>query len=147
MLNIFRNKPTRYLIKQSLRIKLGFPIFVKSLPEKCKEIEIKMAIIAPQEDILEPFLRWVLSSQEENSSGENMTSFWPLYWSLWSNITSWILRDLWIRYSRVVGACVTTTAKVAKVLGSIPASSDTVESEGRQMQQCWIKIQAKKALE
>ncbi len=29
-------------------------------------------------------------------------------------------------------------AKVATVLGSIPASSDTVESEGRQMQQCWI---------
>jgi hypothetical protein len=29
----------------------------------------------------------------------------------------------------------TATAKVAKVLGSIPASSDTVESEGRQMKQ------------
>jgi hypothetical protein len=27
-------------------------------------------------------------------------------------------------------------AKVASVLGSIPASSDTVESEGRQMKQC-----------
>ncbi len=27
-------------------------------------------------------------------------------------------------------------AKVATVLGSIPASSDTVESEGRQMKQC-----------
>ncbi len=25
------------------------------------------------------------------------------------------------------------------VMGSIPASSDTVESEGRQMKQCWIK--------
>jgi hypothetical protein len=29
-------------------------------------------------------------------------------------------------------------AKVATVLGSFPASSDTVESEGRQMKQCWI---------
>jgi hypothetical protein len=28
--------------------------------------------------------------------------------------------------------------KAATVLGSIPASSDTVESEGRQMKQCWI---------
>ncbi len=31
----------------------------------------------------------------------------------------------------------TANAKVATVLGSIPASSDTVESEGRQMKQCW----------
>jgi hypothetical protein len=32
------------------------------------------------------------------------------------------------------------SAKVATVLvGSIPASSDTVESEGRQMKQCRIK--------
>ncbi len=30
----------------------------------------------------------------------------------------------------------TANAKVAKVLGSIPASSDTVESKGRRMQQC-----------
>ncbi len=29
-------------------------------------------------------------------------------------------------------------AKVTTVLGSIPASSDTGESEGRQMKQCWI---------
>jgi hypothetical protein len=28
--------------------------------------------------------------------------------------------------------------EVATVLGSIPASSDTVESEGRQIKQCWI---------
>ncbi len=33
----------------------------------------------------------------------------------------------------------TANAKVAFVLGSIPASSDTVESEGWQMNQCWIK--------
>ncbi len=30
-------------------------------------------------------------------------------------------------------------AKGATVLGSIPESSDTVESEGRKMKQCWIK--------
>ncbi len=30
----------------------------------------------------------------------------------------------------------TANAKVATVLGSIPASSDTVESERRQMKQC-----------
>ncbi len=37
-------------------------------------------------------------------------------------------------------------AKVATLLGSIPASSDTVESEGRQMKQCsvtYIKIKIK----
>jgi hypothetical protein len=32
----------------------------------------------------------------------------------------------------------TANAKVATVLGSIPASSDTVESDGRQMKQGWI---------
>jgi hypothetical protein len=38
-----------------------------------------------------------------------------------------------MRSSRVVGA---VNAKVATVLGSIPTSSDTVESEGRRMNQC-----------
>ncbi len=33
----------------------------------------------------------------------------------------------------------TANAKVATVLGSIPASSDTGDSEGRQMKQCWTK--------
>ncbi len=33
----------------------------------------------------------------------------------------------------------TANAQVATVLGSIPASSDTLESKGRQMKQCWIK--------
>ncbi len=31
----------------------------------------------------------------------------------------------------------TANTKIATVLGSIPASSDTVESEERQMKQCW----------
>ncbi len=34
--------------------------------------------------------------------------------------------------------CLTVNAVVAIVLGSIPASADTVESEGRQMKQRWI---------
>ncbi len=33
----------------------------------------------------------------------------------------------------------TVNVKFATVLVSIPASSDTVESEGQQMKQCWIK--------
>ncbi len=33
----------------------------------------------------------------------------------------------------------TANATVATVLGSIPAASDTVEFEGRQMKQCWIQ--------
>ncbi len=46
---------------------------------------------------------------------------------------------MWIRSSQVFRAsgCI-VYAKVATVLGAIPASSDTVESEGRQMKQCWI---------
>jgi hypothetical protein len=35
--------------------------------------------------------------------------------------------------------CLTANAEVATVLGSISASSDTVESEGRRMKQCWIQ--------
>jgi hypothetical protein len=37
-------------------------------------------------------------------------------------------------------------AKVATVLGSIPASSDTVESEGRHMKQSWIVYIKKKKI-
>ncbi len=43
-----------------------------------------------------------------------------------------------MRFNRVVRAS-DSKAEVAIVLGSIPASSDTVESEGRQMKQCWIQ--------
>jgi len=38
----------------------------------------------------------------------------------------------------------TANAPVATVLGSIPASVGTVESEGRQMKQCWILYEQKK---
>jgi hypothetical protein len=41
----------------------------------------------------------------------------------------------------------TANAEGATVLGSIPASSDAVESKGRQMKQCWIQnVEEKKAL-
>ncbi len=76
---------------------------------------------------------------------------------LW--MSGWDLAELWMRSIRVVDeiypSCawdlakygwdlvewlerLTANAAVATVLGSIPASSDTVESEGRQMKQCWI---------
>ncbi len=53
------------------------------------------------------------------------------------------LAELWMRSSRAVDEMsrverLAVNANVATVLGSIPASSDTVESEGRQMNQCWI---------
>jgi hypothetical protein len=38
----------------------------------------------------------------------------------------------------------TANTEVATVLGSIPASSDTKESEGRQMKQCLIKYRTKR---
>ncbi len=43
-----------------------------------------------------------------------------------------------MRFSRVARTSYSQCRMVATVLGSIPASSDTVESEGRQMKQCWI---------
>ncbi len=44
----------------------------------------------------------------------------------------------WMRSSRVVRERLAVNAKVATVMGSIPASPDTVESEGQQMKQCWV---------
>jgi hypothetical protein len=45
--------------------------------------------------------------------------------------------ELKMIFSRVVREHLTVNAQVATVVGSIPASSDTVESEGRQTKQCW----------
>jgi hypothetical protein len=39
--------------------------------------------------------------------------------------------------------CLTANAEVPTVPGSIPASSDTVESEGQQMKHCGIKCAEK----
>jgi hypothetical protein len=45
-------------------------------------------------------------------------------------------RVLWMRSSRERLAANAKIATVAKVWGSIPASSDTVKSEGRQTKKC-----------
>ncbi len=50
----------------------------------------------------------------------------------------------WWRRSSLVVRASGCQAEVPTVLGSIPASSDTVESEGRQMKQCWIQYIEKK---
>ncbi len=42
---------------------------------------------------------------------------------------------MWMRFSRLVIERLALIVKVATVMGSIPASSDTVESEGRQVKQ------------
>jgi hypothetical protein len=62
-----------------------------------------------------------------------MHFLWQAVVSLYSSIHQFCGWDLaeWLEHLAV-------NANVAKVLGSIPASSDTVESEGRQMMQCWI---------
>jgi hypothetical protein len=53
---------------------------------------------------------------------------------IYPNFSLYVLN---MRSSRMVRAQrLAVDAKVATVLGSIPASSDTVESEGRQMKQC-----------
>ena len=46
------------------------------------------------------------------------------------------MASLSMRLNREVLEHLAIKAKVAKFLGSIPASSDTVESEWRQMKQC-----------
>ncbi len=56
---------------------------------------------------------------------------------LWSMVTLHTYVDE--IYSRVVRARLAAIVEVATVLGSNQASSDTVEPEGRQMKQCWIK--------
>ncbi len=54
------------------------------------------------------------------------------------NSSMWMSTSLWIKSSRVVRASDSQSRIVTTVLGSITASSDTVESEGRQTKQCWI---------
>jgi hypothetical protein len=50
----------------------------------------------------------------------------------------WDLAEFWGWDLAVWLERLTANAVVATVLGSIPASSDTVKSKGRQMKQCWI---------
>ncbi len=64
----------------------------------------------------------------------------PKVW-LSCNLPQWLqirgyyllISSTMLRSSRVVRASLTASAGVASVMGSIPASSDIVESEGRQM--------------
>ncbi len=64
-------------------------------------------------------------------------SLWTIFSELQVFFHGWDLAecgwDLAERLERL-----TVNAVVATVLGSIPASSDTMESEGRQMKRCWI---------
>ncbi len=56
-------------------------------------------------------------------------------------VRCWVLIELSVWNFNDLAKCwerLAVNAKVATVLGSIPASSDTVESEGWQMKQCWI---------
>jgi hypothetical protein len=67
-----------------------------------------------------------------------------LHYSLQESLgwVEWVGWDGWDRMRWDVAEWLdrlTDNAKIATVLGSIPASSDTVESEGQQMKQCWIK--------
>ncbi len=65
--------------------------------------------------------------------------------SQWVQLYTWSPNKLWRSNSDLTPylTCgldrLTAIAKVAKVLSSKPASSDTVKSEGRQMNQRWIK--------
>ncbi len=69
---------------------------------------------------------------EKNETGAYKSNF-PWMW-MWSNRVCWY--DLAERLQLLAAS-----AKLATVLGSIPASSDTVtKSEGRQMKQCWNKV-------
>ncbi len=69
-------------------------------------------------------------------------------------MSGWDLAEKWLRSSqvwkessRVIRAsdshCI---GEVTTVLGSILASFDTVESEGRQMKQCWKELKKNKFL-
>ncbi len=69
---------------------------------------------------------------------------WPSVDEIWPGVD-----EIWPRLDEIWPSCwcnlaerlerLTANAKCATVLGSIPASSDTVETEGRQMKQYWIK--------
>ncbi len=64
----------------------------------------------------------------------NMRKIWFPFLSVYSK-NGWDLAE-WLER-------LTANAPVATVLGSIPASVGTVESEGRQMKQCWILYEQK----
>ncbi len=62
----------------------------------------------------------------------------PDPWLKESRILHVILENklkMWMKFSEWLERLI-TNAKVATVLGSVPASYDTMESEGRHMKQC-----------
>ncbi len=66
-----------------------------------------------------------------------------LYLRIMSSARSLNCIHIWMRYSQASGWDLANwlerlAVNAATVLGSFPASSDTGESEGRQMKQCWI---------
>jgi len=63
------------------------------------------------------------SSSRRNAERKKVKETMSQYWMGW-DLAEWLER-------------LTDNAVVATVLRSIPASSTTVESEGRQMKQCW----------
>jgi hypothetical protein len=75
----------------------------------------------------------LLHDEKKTPEEKNITllslyrSIWLLYddmrFELWMNLTEWLER-------------LTANTKVATFLGSIPASFDTMESEGQQIKQC-----------
>jgi hypothetical protein len=68
------------------------------------------------------------NSQEMDNSGHLFTKIRELTNIFFSSILGWMrFSRVWMRYRECL---------VATALGSIPASSDTVESVGRQMKQC-----------
>jgi hypothetical protein len=67
---------------------------------------------------------WMRSSRVSGWDLAEYSRWDPAEYSGW-DLAEWLER-------------LTVNVAVATVLGSIPASSDTAESEGRQMKQCWI---------
>jgi hypothetical protein len=107
----------------------------------------------------------ILWAAEVGLSARHVRSWWDLAESwmrpcrvrmrpgrVWMRLSRLWMRPsrMWMRPSRVCGWDLAgwlerlAANEVATVLVSIPASSDTVESEGRQMKQFWIQHRKKK---
>ncbi len=77
----------------------------------------------------------------------SVPQIWEEYHFIWKTTYIYIKIVIGLRCVRInvypliylIITRLTANAEVATVLGSIPASSDTVESERRQMKQCWIQ--------
>jgi|LakMenEpi03Aug12_release.lakeMendotaPanAssembly.Ray.scaffolds.fasta_scaffold615926_1 hypothetical protein len=83
-------------------------------------------------------LRW--QSDALTIFGQNLSTTWLNLINNWAISHPLLGNILWMRSSWEVRAsdCKYQNTKVVKVQGSISQSSNTMESEGRQMKQCWI---------